>query len=40
MNDKQDRSTKILGILIDKVLPVVLLLITCLIGMYDASKSA
>ena len=40
MKEKRDVSTKILEILIDKVLPVVLLLITCLIGMYDASKSA
>lgn len=40
MKEKRDISTKVLEILIDKVLPIVLLLITCLVGMYDASKSA
>ena len=40
MKEKRDIHTKILEILIDKVLPVLLLLITCLVGMYDASKSA
>lgn len=40
MKKKRDISTKVLEIIIDKVLPIVLLLITCLVGMYDASKSA
>jgi len=40
MKEKRDISTKVLEVLIDKVLPIVLLLITCLVGMYDASKGA
>lgn len=40
MKEKRDVSTKVLEILIDKILPIVLLLITCLVGMYDASKCA
>lgn len=40
MKKKIDISTKVLDIIIDKVLPILLLLITCLIGMYDASKMA